>query len=235
MQMQSKHRKVATRLIGIAACALILSACEGRREITGSVPDDYRLRHPITLEQSARTIDVPVGIHSEKLTPANRSAISNFAREFNRERAARVQIMVPAGSDNENSARYVSRHIRKELIRAGVQAGQIETVAYSAGQATDAPVRLAYPRVEAKVPECGFYPDQLGKNYDNRSYFNFGCSTQANLARQVANPQDLVQPRGWDPRDSGRRGVVNEKFRNGEPTWSEDLGSDVGSSSEVQQ
>lgn len=232
---KGNKRKLAFQMMTVAACALTLVACKNRNDITGSVPDNYRLRHPISLKQAARTIDIPVGIHSEKLPPASRSAIRNFAREFRADRATSVEIMLPSGSENESNARYVSRNVKTELLRTGLQPAEIRLVSYSAHSASDAPIRLAYPRMLATSPKCEGFLEQLAREYDNRSYSNFGCATQANFAAQVANPQDLIQPRGWDPRDAGRRGIVNEKYRNGEPTWSEDLGSSVGSSSEVQK
>ena len=223
----------ALRFAALASCALLLVACGSKREITGSVSDDYRMRHPITLQQSAKTIDIPVGIHSQDLTPSSRSAISGFARDFLHERAAMVQIMVPAGSENESNAGYVASKVRTHLMRNGVKAGQIDLIPYTAAYATDAPVRLAYPRIEAKTPTCGIHPEDLGQGSQNRTHFDFGCSTQQNFAAMVANPQDLIQPRGWDARDSQRRSKDFEKYRNGQPTWSEDLGSKIGQSSEV--
>ena len=231
--LRPERSKTMLRCAAVAACALLLVACDSKREITGSVSDDYRLRHPIALQQSAKTIDIPVGIHSQSLTPSSRSAIASLARDFLHERAAMVQIMVPAGSENESSAGYVAKEIRTELMRNGVRAGQIDLMPYSAPQASDAPIRLAYPRVEAKTLPCGTHPQDLGQTRQNISHFDFGCSTQQNFAIAVANPQDLRQPRGWEARDAARRSTINEKYRNGEPTWSEDLGSKVGSSSEV--
>ena len=220
-------------LAAVIACAVTLGACESKKEITGSVADDYRLRHPITLQQAARTIDIPVGVHSEKLTPSSRSAVSAYAKDFLHERAAVIQVMVPSGADNESNAGYLAKEVRTELMRNGVKAGQIDLISYGAASATDAPVRLAYPRVEAKTLPCGTHPQDLGQQDDNRSHFDFGCSTQQNLASMVANPQDLIQPRGWDARDAKRRSNITEKYREGSPTWSEDLGSSIGSSSEV--
>ena len=86
---------------------------------TGSVSQDYRLRHPITLQQSARTLDIPVGVHSEKLTPSSQSAIAAFARDFSRERASVIQVMVPSGAVNEMSAGFMAREIRMDLDAAG--------------------------------------------------------------------------------------------------------------------
>ncbi len=219
----------------VVACALALVGCESKREVTGSVPQDYRLRHPITLQQSARTLDIPVGVNSEKLTPSSQSAISAFAREFRRERASVIQVMVPSGAINEMSAGFMAREIRKNLMREGVQSGQIDMLPYTATDASDAPIRLAYPRMEAKTLPCGTHPEDLGRGLDNRQHFDFGCSTQQNLAVAVANPQDLIQPRGWEPRDSTLRSAVSDKYRDGQETWSSELSGSSGSSSEIGQ
>ena len=221
------------RPVALAGCAVLLVACQSNREVTGSVSEDYRLRHPITLEQSAKTIDIPVGMHSEALTPASRSAITGFARDFLYENAAVIQIMVPSGGENESSAGYLAKKIRTHLMRNKVRSDRIDTIAYSAAGSSGAPIRLAYPRVAAKTLPCGTHPDGLKSSGENFNYFDFGCSTQQNLAAMVSNPQDLIQPRGWTERDSMRRSAITEKYRKGEPTWSEDLGNKSGSSSEV--
>lgn len=226
--------KVASRALILTLGALVLVGCK-KQTLRDAYPDEYTLRHPITLQQSAATIDIPVGVHSENLTPSNVSAIQAYAREFHLERAAVIQLMVPSGSQNESTAGYMSKKVRSELLRTGVKSSQIDIITYPAGNGVDAPIRLAYPKVDAKVPECGLWPGDFGKQASNRAYHNFGCATQKNLAASVANPQDLIQPRGWDPRDSNRRSSQTEKYRNGEPTWAEDLGSNIGSSSEVKQ
>nr|WP_321454533.1 CpaD family pilus assembly protein [uncultured Cohaesibacter sp.] len=221
------------RGVAVAACALLLVACQSNREVTGSVEQDYRLRHPIMLQQSARTIDIPVGVNSERLTPSSQSALEAFARDFLRENASVIQVMVPSGSLNETSANYMAKQIRGSLMRQGVAAGRIDLFPYTAANASDAPIRLAYPRVEAKTLTCGSHPAGFQLDTQNYDYFDFGCSTQQNLAAAVANPQDLIQPRGYDPRDAQRRSAVSEAYRSGQKTWSADLDSNSGTSSEV--
>jgi pilus assembly protein CpaD len=49
---------------------------------------------------------------------------------------------------------------------------------------------------------------------------NMGCATQRNLAVAVANPQDLIEPRGETPRPSERRDVAWGKYVNGDMTGS---------------
>jgi pilus assembly protein CpaD len=87
-----------------------------------------------------------------------------------------------------------------------------------------ATVRLNYPRVSAEAGPCGLWPADLGptyepQHYENKNYWNLGCASQRNLAAMVANPADLVQPRGEDADAyKARRSVVLENYRKGDPT-----------------
>ena len=68
--------------------------------------------------------------------------------------------------------------------------------------------------ITAKAGPCGEWPEDLVANtMENRNYHNFGCATQANLAAQVANPMDLVQPRGMTPIDAEQRYLVIQDYR----------------------
>jgi pilus assembly protein CpaD len=66
-------------------------------------------------------------------------------------------------------------------------------------------------------------------------YWNFGCATQRNLAAMVANPSDLVQPRGETPAYSARRSVALEKYRKGESPSGKYDGYDEGNISNLGQ
>ena len=66
-------------------------------------------------------------------------------------------------------------------------------------------IRLNYPKISAVAGPCGLWPEDLGpsiKNksyFENKSYYNFGCAYQRNMAAMVDNPADLVQPRPETP------------------------------------
>ena len=87
-----------------------------------------------------------------------------------------------------------------------------------------ATVRFNYPRVAAEAGPCGLWPADLGptyepQHYENKPYWNLGCASQRNLAAMVANPADLVQPRGEDSDAyKARRSVVLESYRKGDAT-----------------
>ena len=71
-----------------------------------------------------------------------------------------------------------------------------------------ASIKLNYSKLVAEAGPCGQWPKDIGpaggKAYmQNRPYWNFGCATQHNIAAMVANPADLVQPRGTTPAYEG--------------------------------
>ncbi len=75
----------------------------------------------------------------------------------------------------------------------------------------------------AETGPCGLWPHDISPTYDllhwqNKPYWNHGCALQRNLAAQVDNPADLVQPRAEAPALAARRSTVLDKYRKGEPT-----------------
>ena len=56
-------------------------------------------------------------------------------------------------------------------------------------------VRVVVARRRAEVPNCPNWSTPAQPNYANRSLSNFGCSVNANLAMQVADPADLLHGR----------------------------------------
>ena len=87
-----------------------------------------------------------------------------------------------------------------------------------------AAIRLTYPKISAVAGPCGLWPEDLGPSvnnkgyFDNKPYYNFGCSYQRNMAAMVDNPSDLVQPRPETPAFAPRRGIAFDKYRKGTST-----------------
>ena len=217
----------AVALSGAVVLALLNAGCNTTRQeplVTGSVPSDgYRARHPIVVEQGEETFDVPIAQNGAALPPSLLGSIESFGREAREQGASGVTVMVPAGSRNEAAAYRASREITQALGRAGIPAHAVTKVPYAAeGPGDAAPIRLAYPRVVAHVPHrCGRWPDQVVGAHDNSDYWNFGCSTQANIAAMVAEPTDLVSPAPIGKPDATRRAGVLQSYRKGEKTRSE--------------
>ncbi len=62
----------------------------------------------------------------------------------------------------------------------------------TAGQIQPGFVRVIVSRVTADVPECPDWSRLSQPNYANHSASNYGCSVNKNLARMVADPNDLL-------------------------------------------
>ena len=92
----------------------------------------------------------------------------------------------------------------------------------------------------AETGPCGLWPDDVGPTYHgvyntNRPHWNHGCATQRNLAAQVDNPADLVQPRAEAPVYTARRSTVLDKYRKGESTATQYPDANKGKISDVGQ
>ena len=197
--------------------AAALAGCGSRpdRSTTGSIPDDYRTRHPIVLTETPQTMDIPIATGDRALTIAMRDNIRGFAADHAAKSRGAVQIMLPRGSVNAATADHLRKDIRTTLVAAGVKRDQLIETAYDAsGYGDNAPIRLAFFAITATAGPCGEWPEDLVVNtMENKNYHNFGCAAQANLAAQIANPLDLVQPRGMTPIDAEQRNQVIKDYR----------------------
>ena len=212
------------RLLRLATAAAALSvataltSCAARpdRVTTSSVPDDYRTRHPITLAEVQHSLDVPIGTGERRLNTPLRDLVRGFAQDYIALSASTVSIALPASSANAGAANAVKSEVRKVLINAGVKPNRIVMTTYDPAEASaSAPIRLTFVAVTAITGDCGQWPtDLFGPSIrDNTNWENFGCATQQNLAAQIANPADLVGPRGMTPIDAQRRAEVIRIYR----------------------
>jgi pilus assembly protein CpaD len=211
----------------LAALSVVLGACSQTPNtiITGGIPDDYRLRHPIAITEATQSLVVFVGQARGNLTATQRDDVMGLARNWVREGTGAIIVNVPVDTPNARVAAAVAHEVRSVLTAGGVPARAITTYHYHpVDPQTLAPIKLNYTRMAATAGPCGVWPDDLGPNIanpdynENKQYYNFGCATQRNLAVMVANPSDLVQPRAETPAYTMRRTEGFEKYRKGEPT-----------------
>ncbi len=214
---------------------LFVAGCQSQSAPTTMVAaNDYRLRHPIIVNEQPETLDLPIGYQTRSLNRHLADSISEFGARSKKQGNGRVEILVPSGAGNEAAVHAVTPQIRKALKRGGLGNRHIVTRSYSVDDAAaDAPVRLSFARVMATTGPCGDWPKNIGGHVNqNVDYENFGCATQSNLAAMVANPADLITPRATAPADQQRRAVVFEKYRSGDETASSYKEGDGASVSE---
>jgi pilus assembly protein CpaD len=212
---------MAAVLLGLAA---MLGACKHTDDelATASYPDDYRLRHPIAIQEADRSIVVFVGQARGGLSASQRADVMGLAQIWLGEGTGAISVDVPVDTPNARAAAATYREIQALLAAAGVPARGIVMRSYRPEDPRQLPaIRLNYPKISAVAGPCGLWPDDLGpsiKNkiyFENQQYYNFGCASQRNLAAMVDNPSDLAQPRTETPPYTARRTASFEKYRKG--------------------
>lgn len=207
------------QLAVIASAMLFLPGCgtffQNRHHIeVGSIPDDYRTNHPISISEQEEHLDVLVGASDKDISLAQRQVIQGFVAQYMANGSGPVQIMLPSGGINSAAARRVQPDIVSALRKGGVSSGNIVTVSYAPPSSDGAhPVRIAYRALAASTTQCGKWTDDLTNDTENKHYANFGCSYQNNMAAMIANPADLLGPRATTQIDPAKRGNVIKKYQ----------------------
>jgi pilus assembly protein CpaD len=211
----------------LAGLSVALGACtdNGGEIVTAKVPDDYRQRHPIALQEADQSVVIFVGHARSGLSASQRADVIGLAQIWRREGTGGIVADVPVDTPNAAAAADTFREIRSLLTAVGVPSHGITVHRYHpADPRLLATIRLNYSKISAVAGPCGLWPADLGPsiadpNYgENKDYYNFGCAYQRNMAAMIDNPSDLVQPRSETAAYTARRTEAFEKYRKGNPT-----------------
>jgi pilus assembly protein CpaD len=234
----TKLSRIAVRLATIGGFAMLLAGCyETTTQTAEFYPNDYRLRHPITLRDGQDSVEVFLGRNRGGLSPEQRADVMSFAGQWKRKATSGILIEVPSGAGTKRAAADSLREIHSILNAHGVPRSGVRVRSYAS--ASPPTIKLSYARLTATAGPCGLWPHDLGPANDpvyqqNLNYWNMGCASQRNLAAMVDNPADLVQPRGETPVYQARRSVAMDKYRKGEsPSAVAPPGYDTGKLSDV--
>ncbi len=215
---------IAVRAAVAAGCALFVCGCNTDQQVAGApeVPADYRLRHPITLQESDRTLELFIGSNRGELNPTQRAQVlvirsalearsdrRHCRRAADRQQQRAWRRPTPCARSSRSSPRAACR--RKASSCAPIRrAGRISPRSAS-----------AIRRSAAQAGPCGLWPEDIGPSM-NRDYFenqppwNFGCATSA-----ISPPWSTIPPI-WcsraprPPAYATRRTTVIEKYRQGQ-------------------
>jgi len=108
------HHRTLRLLGALAGLSVLLGGCmnSSGEVVTASVPDDYRLRHPIVVEEANHSIVVFVGQGRGGLTASERADVAGLARTWLSEGTGAITVDVPIDTPNARAAAYTSREIR---------------------------------------------------------------------------------------------------------------------------
>jgi pilus assembly protein CpaD len=176
----------------------------------------------IVAEEATADLKIDTIVAGEKLGDVEREAVKYFAANYQGEGHGAVIISRPSNGPDDVSAMRAAADARAVMMAEGIAPSQIAEGTYDGTGARTAPLIISYRTYNAVVPNC---PDISHWDFawtgTNNALPSFGCATAVNLAAQIADASDLVGPQRMDPADTGRRGVMFSKYRNGEKTSAE--------------
>lgn len=225
MRFRTKKKRpqpalVRTLLVLTATAAV--GGCAGQRALPPPVaPYDYRDRHPVVLANAPHVLDVFPSTERGRVDAETMGRVQEFAGRYKEFGYGQISVLTPAGGPASKPAREDAEAVRRALASFGL--GRVTVIgSYPVADANlAAPVRLTFQSLKAKVANrCGEWPRDLASGssvdgWQNETYWNFGCASQATLSAQVADPRDFANPRGETPSDVEMRMRAITKLRGG--------------------
>lgn len=190
-------------------------------------------RHPIAVRQGEMTLDLAVHPGSSGLSESQKYQVANFLADYKSQSSDRLLIRAPSGGPNETAAMRAYDQVRRALGKSGINPAAVALEPYFGNGDPAAPLRLSYLQFVAEAPDCPDWSENIGRDPQNMPWPNMGCATQRNFAAMVANPEDLLHPRGETPRPGERRDTVWGKYVKGDVTISKRDPSEHANASEV--
>lgn len=209
----------------LAASLLVLGLTACRDHYDGRVvgvaeTHDYQKRHPINVTTDSTELDLVVSSRATGLNSIQRAQVDEFLGQWRHNGTGKITIAAPSGSANEGAAYTAAAEVRDIAQAKGIPGHAVTFTAYSAGGGKP-PVKISYLTYVAEGPTCGDWSKNLAEDPQNVAYADYGCTSQHNLAAMIANPRDLIEPRGGTPRVSERRDTAWRNYVSGKSTISE--------------
>jgi pilus assembly protein CpaD len=223
------------RFVSLAALLLAGSCASPMNDGTGFVTDPEQ-NHPIAVEPAYHTIRLPYSASDAGLMPDDAARFSIFVADYMSGGNGAISITAPPGV----SANAAIGYFGERLAQFGVPRDRI--LVGTRAQADDGKIEIGFVAYKAHVENCtpgGDWSKDWADTADNQPPPNYGCAVQHNIAAQVADPRDLVEPRTMDASDAVRRNTVMGHYEKGEVTQADKHTADKpveqsGQSSEIQ-
>lgn len=175
-----------------------------------TVFDDGTANHPITVEPSYRSLKLS---YAGALSPEEQANLANFVSDYLEHGNGAISISAPNGP----GASQAISTLGEQIAGMGVPRSRI-LVGVEDRSGSDSRIEIGYVTYSAHTDPCGDWSVNAADTTGNLPMPNFGCSVQQNIAAEVADPRDLVQPRGMAPADATRRMTVLGKYEQAETT-----------------
>ena len=169
---RSRAVRLAVALVGLSVTLGACKTFDAPVVAAEPYPDDYRLRHPIAVQEADRSIVVFVGRGRGGLSASQRADVMYLGQTWMREGTGIITIDVPVSTPNARAAEDSLREIQATLAAAGVPPRATNIRQYRPEDPRHmAAIRLNYPKISAVAGPCGHggaYATNLWINPDNK-------------------------------------------------------------------
>ncbi|NQV21728.1 MAG: CpaD family pilus assembly protein [Rhodospirillales bacterium] len=215
-------------MITLIAVVTMVSACSPF--VSGSKragEQQYRPlgQYELVVTESVRTLAVQFGEDESTLAPHVLAPMQVFADDFVDQGGGTLFIEVAPGQSGDMLPGKLS-YLGAELRKRGIKANEL--VVRPAEGSRSAEITLAYTKYQASVPGCPDWSQTNAGFHRNVAHSNFGCSVRGNLAKMLANPRDLVEPREFSNADAHSASRAIGVYRSGEAEPVSTSSSEVG-------
>lgn len=207
--------RILVKTVLVGAAVLGLSACastppdQGPSKLAATETQQWMDR----IKVDSAPDEILLAVHVGGLSANQSAALEALVSRWMEAEARELVVAAP------NNAGAMAIQIRDRLATLGA-GSRVRIIGVDPADAEGSAIRVGFARYEARPIKCGQRWENLTATRDNTVYENFGCAMAANIAAQVANPEDLLRPRDMTPADTGRRDTVVGKYRKGEVTSS---------------
>lgn len=206
--------RILVKIVLVGAAVAGLSACastppdQGPSKLAATETQQWMDR----IKVDSAPDEILLAVHTGGLSANQSAALEALVSRWMEAEARELVVAAP------NNAGAMAIQIRDRLALLGA-GSRVRIIGVDPAAADQGAIRVGFVRYEARPIKCGRW-ENLTATRDNTVSENFGCAMAANIAAQVANPEDLLRPRDMTPADTGRRDTVLGKYRKGEVTSS---------------
>ena len=180
---------------------------------------DGAANHQIMVEPSYRALKLN---WNGGLSQPEQIQLDGFVSDYIAHGNGSIAVSAPANLGGQEMAGWFAARINA----LGVSRDKILIAAHDAPQ-NDMRVEVNYVTYQARTDKCGDWSDNLAFTLMNDTPKNFGCSVQQNIAAMIADPRDLISPRGMEESDAARRTTVITNYEQGKVTSAEKRKGDL--------
>jgi pilus biogenesis lipoprotein CpaD len=202
----------------LPAALMSLAACSAGSTYVPKTP---------TVQTQERSQEVAFATGSQLYTPANWPETQRFFEDVPPLATHHVHIYARSGDQRDLQR---AGELREWLMKRGFP-GHVIDITQTDRPAGELLVRVEYA-VALPPAGCPDWSDGGGTDFSNATQANYGCADATNLARQVADPADLVRGQGGPFGDGDRSQVAITKYKTDQVTQTV---KDSASSSGVSQ